>query len=66
MSYIPEEQELTARVEAHIETGKELEAAMWARIESPDEYRDDHIAELFEITKDLSNWRMRLLVFQRG
>jgi len=66
MSYIPEDQELVNRLEKHLETGKELEAAMWARIEAPDGWTADHIAELFEFTKDLSDWRMRLLKFQKG
>ncbi len=66
MSYTPENQELTNRLEAHIETGRDLEAAMWARIEDASEYREEHIEELGAFVKDLSNWRLRLRKLQRG
>ena len=61
MGYTPEDQELTNRIEAHVETGKELEAAMWARIEDPDRYNEDHLEELSAFVKDISDWRLRLL-----
>lgn len=59
MSHTPDDQLLDDRIETLLDASKDLEKAMWARIENPSEWRDPHITELSSYLQDLTTLRFR-------
>ncbi len=59
MSHTPDDQFLDDRIEKLIDAAKDLEKAMWERIENPSEWRDPHITELGLHIEDLTALRFK-------
>ena len=64
MSYTSPSQLLHDRIDRFIDSMDVLDAAMKARVDDVDEWKDSHIEELGEFIEQFASWRTRLRQLQ--
>ena len=66
MSYTPENQKIHHHVESIIDGIDNLCGAIRERVDHPDNWGDDHLQDIADMSIDLQRMRFRLKRFQSG